>query len=138
MSAWIVSQNHIRLLVEALYKYEVVPNNTTPDHIGRVLWRENFRSVNYRYEEHNLLPPFTHDSEARASWMFPSPDQGIIRDLVRNTALLYKQICCYNYQSCQHPGWESTQAYALMAALRKAVEKHGQPDYDTTAPWGID
>ncbi len=52
MSAWIVSQNHIRLLVEALHKYEVINGATqgiTTDTLGQMLWPENVKSVNHRY-----------------------------------------------------------------------------------------
>ena len=142
MSAWIVSQNHIRLLVEALYKYEVIDGANhclTPDVVGRILWRENHRSVNRRYERRSRTPRYTHDSTAVATWEYPTPGQGAVRDLTRNPALVYKQACCYQYQSCEHNGWEKSQACSLMARLLEVIEKTTETDkMDDGQPWGIE
>jgi hypothetical protein len=134
MSAWIVSQEHIMLLVEALYRYEVaLPDDATPDAIGQTLWAENHRSVNYRYDETEPPPPFTHDST-------------LIRAYVRQPELVYKQIDCYVYQSCEPPGWDTSEANRLMSLLVQAVKaclgKTG-PEIRagaaySRAPWGMD
>ena len=141
MSAWIVSQNHIRLLTEALYKYEVIDGANhalTPDAVGRILWRENYRSVNRRYGRHDRAPAYTHDSTAVATWEYPCSGRGVVRDLVRNPALVYKQACCYQYQSNEHNGWESSEACSLMARLLEAIEKTtGTDKMDDGQPWGI-
>ena len=142
MSAWIVSQNHIRLLVEALYKYEVIDgadHALTPDVVGHILWRENYRSVNSRYSERHRTPHYAHRSDATATWTYPFPSQGTIRDLTRNPALVYKQACCYRYQSNEHPGWKKSQAYSLIARLLEVIEKTtGADEMDGNEPWGIE
>ena len=142
MSAWIVSQNHIRLLTEALYKYEVIDGANhclTPDVAGRILWRENYRSVNCRYERRSRTPRYTHDSAAVATWAYPCAGRGIVRDLVRIPALVYKQTCCYQYQSQEHAGWEKSEACSLIARLLEAIEKTtGTDEMDGNEPWGIE
>ena len=143
MSAWIVSQNHIRLLVEALYKYEVIDganNALTPDVVGRILWRENYRSVNSRYHRRAKTSTlYTHDSAAVTTWAYPCPGRGVVRDLVRNPALVYKQAHCYHYQSCEHTGWEKSQACSLISRLLEVIEKTtGTDEMDNGQPWGID
>ena len=142
MSAWIVSQNHIRLLVESLYKYEVIDgadHALTPDVVGHILWRENYRSVNYRYSERHRTPHYVHRSDATATWTYPYPNQGMIRDLVRNPALVYKQASCYKYQSNEHPGWNASQACAFVTKLQEVIEKNtGTAGRDNNEPWGIE
>ena len=141
MSAWIVSQNHIRLLVEALYKYEVVHDESlyqSPDALGQVLWQENHKSVNARYHRRNRTPVYAHDSAAMATWEYPVRSRGIIRELVRNQPLVYKQARCYRYQSCEHAGWEHSAACRLITKLLEAVEKSmGASGVDDQAPWGV-
>ena len=141
MSAWIVSQNHIRLLVESLYKYEVIDGAQalTPDELGQMLWRENYRSVNRRYCKRNKTPRYAHDSAAVATWEYPCPGRGVIRELVRNPALAYKQALCFQCQSNQHPGWKKSQAYPLIARLLGVIEKTTRTDdMDNNEPWGIE
>ena len=136
MSAWIVSQNHIRLLVEALYKYEVVTDaGITPETLGSCLWAENYRSVNFRYGQSDQTPHYTHDSMARATWDFPCVGEGTIRALARQPNLLAKQVACYEYQSCEHPDYKASQAAQYMAALRAHLTPATRNDSD---PWGID
>ena len=139
MSAWIVSENHIRLLVEALYKYEVVNGQETPEALGQRLWDENHASVNYRYDEQAACPRYTHASTATASWEFPEKGAGSIRTIVRNPALVYKQVRCYEYQSCEHEQWESSVAAAYMRALKAAlIAQLGTDRMNNNQPWGID
>ena len=143
MSAWIVSENHIRLLVEALYKYEVIDGIShhiyTPDTLGQMLWRENHKSVNYRYHRRAKTPTYTHDSAAVATWAYPCPGRGVVRDLVRTPALVSKQAHCYHYQSCEHTGWEKSQACSLIARLLEVIEKTtGTDEMDDGQPWGIE
>ena len=143
MSAWIVSENHIRLLVEALYKYEVVDgiyhHMYTPDTLGKMLWRENYKSVNCRYNKRARAPHFTHDSTAVIAWTYPSLGRGVIRDLARNPRLVYKQACCYQYQSCEHDAWKRSAACSLIARLLEVIEKTtGTEEMDDRQPWGIE
>ena len=64
MSAWIVSNQHIALLVEAIYRHEVpLENPLGPDELGQLLWDENYKSVNYRYDNNETAPTYIHQSE---------------------------------------------------------------------------
>ncbi len=74
-----------------------------------------------------------------ATWGYPTGGRGIIRDLVRNPALVYKQAGCYEYQSSQHDGWEASQACLLIHRLQEAIEKStGTISLENSAPWGIE
>lgn len=50
MSAWIVSKEHIDVLVQALAEGEIVVD-IEPSEIGRILWRENLYSIWARYPD---------------------------------------------------------------------------------------
>jgi hypothetical protein len=46
-----------------------------------------------------------------------------------------KAISCYEYQSCEHPGWRKSEAHAFCEALRD-MAIGCLPGYDD-APWEI-
>lgn len=122
MSAWIVSKAHIDVLVTGLVRSEVVASEgLTPDQLGQALWEENHRSVNYRYGEDTPTPEYRHEAHD------VSP------------VVLLKQIGCYDYQSCEHPGWIDSDAKRwsgkLYLLLAGRVDTH-TAEYDE-APWGI-
>jgi hypothetical protein len=48
MSAWIVSNDHLDLLLTAALAWDLI-NPAAADDTGRTLWRENLASVAYRY-----------------------------------------------------------------------------------------
>ena len=135
MSAWIVSEKHITVLVNALFKYEVAtPEMGTAQEMGQVLWQENFTSVNYLYGKQEACPVYQYQ---------PSPSLAAV---VRKPIVLYKQLCCYQYQTCEHPAWERSKAHLWTETLCKVLEKrtgqsggrmHESAEYEN-APWGID
>ena len=45
-------------------------------------------------------------------------------------------LACYEYQSCEHPGWKTSEAYEFCDALRHKMIRM-LPGY-TRAPWSID
>ena len=150
MSAWIVSENHIRLLTEAFFKYEIAhADPLTPAQLGAMLWKENHRSVNYHYKDTEPTPAYTHDSAAVCAAIVsgnkPPQPLGTVRELARQPGLLFKQVACYNYQSCERPDWEQSHAYAAMTALAEAIARlagttvdalHDAPAFQQ-GPWGI-
>ena len=92
----------------------------TADQVGAMLWAENYRSVNHRYAEDNQPQAY-----------------GYTRCRRRLSAVaLLKAVNCYEYQSCEHPGWKRSQAYAFCQALRSALIRE-LPGYEQ-APWHID
>ena len=52
------------------------------------------------------------------------------------TAVIAKQLANYEYQSCEHDSWESSQAHAFCSSLALKL-LHSLPGWEE-APWGID
>jgi hypothetical protein len=123
MSAWLTSKAHIDLLVQALCESELIIGD--PTEIGLTLWRENNRSVNYRYGEARRLPQ-------RYTYLRPTAK-------VAPTGVLYA-VRCYQYQSCERPEWERTKAYRWTQALTKALLEAGADESITFGvyPWGFE
>jgi hypothetical protein len=93
-------------------------NQGTADRAGSLLWQENRVSVNRRY----------HDGdEIDVIYTF--------QRLWQEPVTVLKLIDCYEYQSCEHPAWEESQAKRLCGQLRKQVISK-LPGYDE-APWGF-
>lgn len=86
---------------------------------GAALLAENRRSVNHRYNE----------DEFEAVYEFTA-----IRGTLNPVAIL-KAISCYEYQSCEHPGWEASEAHAFCEALRSRMIRK-LPGYGEAA-WEI-
>ena len=107
MSAWTVSKGHIDILVNALVKAGLSGNVTgslrqeVADEIGRRLWRENVRSVNYRYNERKRTPEYVAE----------------LTDAELRPEDVLAAIHCYQYQACERPDWDKSWAYRAMAAL---------------------
>ena len=93
----------------------------TADHVGAMLWNENRRSVDHRYDE----------ATDREVYRYRHSDR-----LPSDPVVLLKALDCYEYQSCEHPEWETSEARAFCEALRSRLI-HRLPGYDA-APWGID
>lgn len=136
MSAWIVSREHINLLVAALMDEGIV-QGISPDEIGSALWRENLRSVAYRY-------PNDGDGERPGPVDFRDGmvDTFTFRGPVdtSNKALVLKQAHCYDYQSCEHPEYGESIPYVWIRRLcdklvRSGADRNGVA-YDK-APWGL-
>lgn len=85
--------------------------------VGRMLWRENVRSVQYRYEdtiETGILPGPADFSELDTMTYTAPGGIGPALDPVKVLVALRS----YEYQSCEHPGWETSEAHAFCGALR--------------------
>lgn len=105
MSAFIVSKRHIDAIVTTANAWDERPAD--PDELGRMLWIENVCSVDHRYNEHSI------DAMADAltySWPAFAPVLSPVEAL--------KAIACYEYQSCEHPGWEASKAHAFVRDFR--------------------
>lgn len=113
MSAWIVTRAHIDVLVGSLVRSEVVhfDHVPTPDELGARLWAENYRSVNYRYDEQNSVPDYTYTAQ-------PVPP----------VAALYKAWRSYGYQSCEHDAWERSEPYRWYNEMSLHLETH--PEFE--------
>lgn len=122
MSAYIVSDDHLDLLITAAMhggrwdkglrvNGRTFESREDANDLGAILAAENRRSVNYRYQEDDL--------ETIYQWR---PD-GIARYLggVLTWGDVLGALRCYEYQACEAPDWESTDAYQVCEALRRKV-----------------
>ena len=147
MSAYVVDKSTIDALIRAA-KIERVdlylqycdidcPADATDsercDLMGRVLWMENVRSVEYRYpDSHDDLPG-------------PIPPEGItLREIAENYRYdstyapylnavgVIKAAKCLDYQSCETNDWATTPAKKLLTRIVESVY-HKLPGYDDAA-----
>lgn len=151
MSAWLVSEEHIDLLVTAglVKDYDRgLTWSTSPDRfapreltqdiatvVGGMLWAENYASVEKLYpdvREGGQVPGQSDEFEAEHTLTYTfTPIPGDIDWLV-----VLKAVSCYEYQSCEHDGWETSEAKRFGEALtHRAISN--LPGYDK-APWGFD
>lgn len=156
MSAYICDKNHFVYLVHAATHPRLNPHggsfsyyHKTPEGLaGRtpvpsgdyqamidaaaMLLLENITSVSYRYpgdKSSAKLPgptgesfDFTPSDFARMQWHRPEPVQ------------VMKAIACLSYQSCEHPGWQTSEAHSFLRALEQCAIR-ALPGYDD-AEWG--
>ena len=127
MSAFIVSDKHILALVEAgrIWSYEHSPQCLDRgarnfQDIVDILINENYRSVNYRYREQEEPHKVTYT---------PIPMKYSKVDIL-------KACDCYDYQACETPDYEQSQAAKIIHKIRMNAIRT-MPGYDQ-APWGID
>jgi hypothetical protein len=150
VSAWVVGKEHIDLLVTAglvfpgrrcqnsklrwYGTHEGELDDSNADVIGGKLWAENYASVNDRYpdaaEQGGLPGPVGFEGEETLTYTLDR-----IPGMVDPVVVL-KAIDCYVYQSCEHGGWATSEARAIVEALRSACIKI-LPGYDD-APWDFD
>ena len=133
MSAWIVSKAHIDVLIGAALDegyggrfhwytadgkaHELSRENA--NEVGAMLWAENHRSVNARYNESTPVPEYTFERRGTVS------PGGVA-----------KAVNCYEYQSCEHDGWRGSAAFEFCAALTGEMARK-LPGYED-APWGFE
>lgn len=106
------------------------------DELGRMLWAENVRSVQYRYpdtlDNPEAMPgpcDFTPAEVLTYSWPLNTPRLTAVDGLCA--------ISGYEYQACEHPGWMTSEAYRFCGALRRSlcgvIERRA-----TEGMWSID
>lgn len=133
MSAWIVTKEHINYLLHSMmYKpgsfpfsfyfngKQTVVTSMNASKIGQILWEENHKSINHRYNLDDKTPKYKF-----TQFMLNAIDP----------VVAFKQIDCYDYQSCEHPGWEKSKAKVICEALRSYLI--GRLEGYDDAPWGI-
>jgi hypothetical protein len=89
-------------------------------YVGAMLLAENRRSVDHRYDEEEWEQPYLFKR-------LPG---------VPNPVAVLKALGGFEYQACEHPEWEKSEAYNFCDALRrKAISK--LPGYDEDDHWGV-
>jgi hypothetical protein len=119
MSAFICNNHHITALAVYAARNRIA-GHTNAKAIGDMLHAENVNSVNHRYNE-TLRPDFTP-----SEWASFRPFSQV---------QIVKAAHCLAYQSCEHPGWENSDANKLLSAI---IGRSGDnlPGYDA-AQWQI-
>jgi hypothetical protein len=149
MSAYIVDRSHINYMVQAALSRMLHPGHSNAawvwninhkqgtysrndlhkgdykkaTEVGQMLWDENIKSVHGRYPDDALesLPGPVGENYA---FEFRFNHNIEIRPIQ-----VLKAIDCYEYQSCEHSGWEESEAYAFIQSLRKDAIR-ALPEYD--------
>lgn len=144
MSAFVVNKSHINAIIQAGLNVRYKPftwyhkqdgelkqyklTSSTADEVGQMLIDECVHSVRYRYEDSELsdLP-----GPINAEYLMPFVWKPFVRMPTPIEAI--KAIHCLEYQSCEHPEWNTSNAHDFCQALRNTLE--GQiPGWDE-APW---
>ena len=148
MSAFVVDRAHIEFLVSAAMSRRLSPARLGPmgwqgatgrkslacndyEHaaaVAQMLWDENVRSVRYRYPDctDDLHGPIDCDfqyGEHRHASLTPDP------------VAVLKAIAGYAYQTCEHPEWETSEAFSFCESL-KAHAINVLPGY-AEAAWAV-
>lgn len=147
MSAFIVGKVHIDALLtaalghgahdDALYWFTKAGGgrrvtHDTVDEVGAMLVRTNVESVRSRY------PDIPEDLEGAPGPIDNAYAVGAVNGTYRfertqdfGTGEILAAITCYEYQSCEHDGWEGSDAEAFCKYLRGAM-CHKVPGYEGT------
>jgi hypothetical protein len=127
MSAFIVNDNHISALVRWACRDNLRYYRRNADGVGvagneqriaQLLLDENIKSVNHRYNE--------------------TTEQAIVYDAFATNLLpieVIKACHCLAYQSCEHDGWEASEAKCILDSIEAAAIRR-LPGYDA-AKWEI-
>ena len=137
MSAFIVDNRHLDYLISAGLKWSMPHlggylvtwtwhdghrrplTRENANQVGAMLAAENQRSVNERYELDELESLYTFTPYRKAI----------------TAVQVLKALSCYEYQSCEHDAWETSEAKRFCEALRhRAISM--LPGYET-AEWAI-
>ena len=150
MSAYLVGNEHIQVLIDAglhdmarnpltwyvnHVRYEL--NETTADRVGQVLSAENLKSVTYRYPGNANQDPVPVFKTRLFSLRIKTRDALALLLVKRlEPVFVLKAIDCYEYQSCEHDGWETSEAKAFCVALRSKMIMD-LPGYDKARAWPV-
>lgn len=111
----------VKLATAGLSELAKTENEVTADEFGFILWAENVASVRYRYpgEDIDTLPgTYAEDGRHEVSHGYSySPS----RRTRPTTVEAFKLLNCLDYQSCEHPEWRESEAFAILAALKDAL-----------------
>ena len=133
MSSFVLPRAHIDAIVRACYGFGNYPdlcyyyeskwykvNELLQDYVGEVLTNANYHGVNQRYNTKDIPPAAEYDIHTP---LLPAVD-------------LLKALDCFEYQSCDAEDYDTSQAHAIIAALRSNTISR-LPGY-ANAPWVID
>lgn len=124
MSAFLVSYNHLNTVVSwAAIHIMHMPTCEELDKIGRLLWAENYISVDTRYPDDDMTDQWCELYCHRPT----KPTISAIEFI--------KLVDCLEYQSCEHKGWSESKAKKLLDDWRHSALRQYGPY--SAAKWAI-
>jgi hypothetical protein len=128
MSAWMVTDAHVNVLVQAMINEGIVTE--LPGSVGRAMLEMNMRSLKFRYGDEV-------DIDRLKDYTFVGTDEAL------DDAIVYTQAKCYRYQACEDGDWwDSSLPQILIRQLIAVIEERlgGRSAAMNAAedcPWGI-
>ncbi len=104
MSAYIVANGHIDILVAAAQQYGTL-GDQDPQAAGQMLWDENFASVNFRYS----------DAQPVEAYELHTTDKAL------HPVVVLKALGAYEYQSDQREDWETSAPHAFITRIQSVI-----------------
>lgn len=136
MSAWIVSKRHIDALAYWLDRMGIAHDKQKT---GEMLWSENHKSIRARYGDYDYKGNYVKRPKYRYANPQPIPQRMYDDFDPQNLDQIQALVHCYNYQTCEHYGWDKSRAKRLMTRLETQLVMSGA-DWKregTNSPWGI-
>lgn len=103
----------------------------SPSAAGQLLVSENVRSVHHRYPGDDVDAgelPGPCDAFYMGPYVYEDPGYTM------SPGEVFKAIDCLDYQSCEHEGWTTSEAFSFLRSLRDAYCR--RVDGYEAAPWG--
>lgn len=143
MSAWIVSKAHIDVLVAGLieaggYRHRetwVPVTEENASEVGLMLWRENHKSINYRYSARQRTPAYTFELPKEYASVGPDKFRAGHMAIMVEPGVLAKQVSCYNSQTCEQAAYYRSRAYSCVCSISENLIRQ-VPGYNE-AEWGV-
>jgi hypothetical protein len=149
MSAFIVSTAHIDTMLTVAIQLTRRPGSSgvycrqiagyidpmNASEYGQILHDANVKSVNYRYQDSAHISRQTEDEYTYKRRGGCDVLHDILDTRIRNIAQAFKAVQCYEYQSCEHPDWETSDAKWFCESLRGELMR-ALPGYEA-ADWEI-
>lgn len=134
MSAWVVSHDHIDALL-TFTKDRTMDRTET----GRLLLKENVRSVAHRYpgdSEADLPGKCGETADGYKFRYFEPFSPAANMPAAKKAAWVLKACQCFDYQSCETDDYEQSAAWKIIRSIESEAIM-SLPHYEQ-APWGID
>ena len=123
MSAWLVTEGHIDVIVQGAIQLDLT-NAEDATETGRTLLLENYRSLAARYGD--SIPE-------DIGYHFRGLPEGVEVD----PAAVLQAVQCYAYQASEHIEWGESAANDLCVRLEAACREAGATDVTANDwPWG--
>lgn len=124
MSAYIVNRSTVNLLAHALTTRGIAAG-LTADQVGRELWKTNVDSIHHRYpdtaeNDSNYPGPEGFRKSHASRYRAAAP---LDHDLAAGPYRLVSEAETFDYQACEHPGWENSRARSWIAGLLDAAQR---------------